>query len=343
MELRNTIETLCRAPGISGWEKNASMAALDLLKPYAPNAEIDAFQNVLGVVRLAEEGKPTVLLDAHIDEIGMIVTHVDAKGFLKVASCGGMDRRLVLGQEVSVYGRKELHGVIAAMPPHLTSSEDGAKVPEIEQILIDVGMEKDEVKKVVALGDRVSIRSDFHSMLGSRVASRALDDRCCVAVILRTLELLQDEKLDCGLSVMFTTQEETGERGAEIAGYRLKPDIAVALDVSFAHTPDADEYKCGKMGKGPMIGMAPSLDRKISAEFVRLAEEKGIPYQTEVMGGTTGTNADAIGTLCGGVRMGLLSVPLKYMHTPIEMIDLADCEAAAQLLAAYLSEVGKGE
>lgn len=341
MELLQMIQTLCAAPGVAGCEHNASAAALELLRAYAPNAEVDAFQNVMGVVRMAGEGQPTVLLDAHIDEIGMTVTHVDAKGFLRVAPCGGVDRRLLLGQEVVVYGKRTLHGVIAAMPPHLTTEDDSRKTPEVEQILIDVGLEKDEVKKLVALGDRVSVRSGFHPLLGSRIASRALDDRCCVAVILRALELLQGRELSCGISVLFSSQEETGERGAKVAGYRMQPDLAVALDVSFAHTPDADEYRCGKLGKGPMIGVAPTLDRELSGRFVQLAERDGIPYQTEVMGGTTGTNADAIGVTRGGVRMGLLSVPLRYMHTPVEVIDLADCEAAAQLLAAFLTEIGK--
>ncbi|MBC8609935.1 Putative aminopeptidase ysdC [uncultured Ruminococcus sp.] len=343
MELLQTIETLCGAVGVSGQEHSAAAAALNLLKEYAPNAEIDPFHNVYGVVRLAKEGQPAVVLDAHIDEIGMIVTYVDTHGFLKVSACGGVDRRLVLGQEVIVHGRQELHGVVAAMPPHLTAGDDSGKVSEIEQILIDVGLTRDEVKKVVALGDRVTIKSGFHSLLGSRIASKSLDDRSCVAVILRTLELLKGQDLSCGLSVMFSAQEETGERGAMIAGYQLKPDIAVALDVSFAHTPDADETKCGKMGAGPMIGMAPTLDRELSQRFVTLAQQNQIPYQTEVMGGATGTNADAIGVLRGGVRMGLLSVPLKYMHTPIEMVDLSDCEATARLLAAFLSEIGKGE
>lgn len=343
MELIQVLETLCKAQGVAGNERNASMEALQLLKPYAPNAEMDSFYNVMGVVRLAEEGQPTIVLDAHIDEIGMIVTHVDSKGFLKVANCGGVDRRLVLGQEVIVYGRQMLHGVIAAMPPHLTSKEDGGKVPEIEQIIIDVGMEKDEVKQIVALGDRVSIKSGFHSLLGGRVASKALDDRCCVAVILRVLELLKEQQLFCGLSVLFSAQEETGERGATIAGYQLNPDIAIALDVSFALTHDANEFKCGRMGKGPMIGIAPTLDSDISRQFVRLAQQHDIPYQTEVMGGTTGTNADALGILRGGVKMGLLSVPLKYMHTPIEMVDIADIESTAKLLATFLSQVGKGE
>lgn len=342
MNLKEKIEILCAAPGIAGYEYGASAAALQLLKEYAPDAQMDAFYNVTGIVREPKEGEKTILLDAHIDEIGMIVTHVDANGFLKVAGCGGVDRRLVLGQEVTVYGKQEISGVIAAMPPHLSSGADEKKVPEIESVLIDIGRTREQAKSIVSLGDRVGIRSEFQQLLGNRVSSKALDDRCAVAIILEVLQRLQGKELHCGLSVLFSSQEETGEKGARIAGYRMKPDLAVALDVSFAHTPDADEYKCGKMGKGVMVGISPTLDRQMCSDFVRIAQQKGIPYQTEVMGGTTGTNADSIGTLRGGVRMGLLSIPLKYMHTPVEVIDLGDCESVAVLLTEYLMQFGKG-
>lgn len=340
MELREMLETLCNAPGISGNETNAAQTALEYLKEYAPDAAADAHHNVYGEVCPAPDGQPKVLLDAHIDEIGLIVTKVDSAGFLKAAACGGVDRRLLLGQEVAVYGRETLSGVIASMPPHLASGEK--KVPEVDEILIDIGMDAEKAAAVVRPGDRATLVSGFHDMAGSRVVSHALDDRSGVAVLLRALELLKGKKLNCGLSVLFSAQEETGERGAAIAGYGLNPDIGIAVDVSFAHTPDADEDKCGKLGKGVMIGIAASLDQEISNTMRAVAEEKGIPYQTEVMGGMTGTNADAIGVLRGGARMGLLSIPLRYMHTPVEMIDLNDCEHTAQLLAAYIEQIGEG-
>jgi putative aminopeptidase FrvX len=341
MELKERIKTLCSAPGIAGYEYGASAAALQMLREFAPDAEMDAFYNVTGVVRPPKDGEPMILLDAHIDEIGMIVTHIDSNGFLKVSSCGGVDRRLVLGQEVVVYGKKELSGVIAATPPHLSSSSDEMKTPEVESVLIDIGMNREQARSVVSLGDRVSIRSCFQTLCGTRITSKALDDRCGVAIILEVLQRIQNMPLSCGLSILFSSQEETGEKGAQIAGYRMKPDIAVALDVSFAHTPDADEYKCGKMGNGVMIGIAPTLDQQIYQDFVRIAEDKKIPYQTEVMGRTTGTNADNLGLLRGGVRTGLLSIPLKYMHTPVEVIDLADCESVAALLSEYLLQFGR--
>lgn len=340
MELVELLENLCAAPGIAGAENGASQLALQYLKRHANTAYIDDFNNVIGIIRKPLEGEKTVLLDAHIDEIGMIVTSIDRQGFLRVANCGGVDRRLLLGQQVTIYAKEPVPGIVATLPPHLTGSDD-RKVPEAEEILIDIGRNKEEAEKIVRPGDRVAINSVFHKLLGNRVSSRALDDRSGVAAILMALEQIRGKTLSCGVSVLFSAQEETGERGAAIAGYALDPDIAISIDVSFAHTPDAPEHRCGKMGNGVMIGIAPTLNRDISDRFVKLAQAVEIPYQLEVMGGTTGTNADTIGIQRGGIQTGLLSIPQKYMHTPIEMIDLKDLKAVSNLLAAYLLTFGK--
>lgn len=341
MDMLKLTQELCAAPGVSGLEEAASQKALEYLREFADQAYLDDFQNVIGIVRRPREGEKTILLDAHIDQIGLIVTYIDDNGFLKVANCGGVDRRLVLAQQVTVFGVKPVTGIIATKPPHLTTKEDSGKVPEIDEILIDVGMTKEEAEKVIPLGSRVIIDSSFHSLMGQKIASCALDDRIGVAAVLRALELVKGKKLGCGISVLFSSQEETGERGAMTAGFDLEPDISLSVDVSFAYTPDASPYKCGKMGKGVMIGVAPSLSKPVYEKLIYLAEEGQIPHQLEVMGGATGTNADTIGTLKGGVATGLLSVPLKYMHTPVEVVDLDDVESVAQLIAAYLMSFGE--
>ncbi|MGI5959498.1 MAG: M42 family metallopeptidase [Massiliimalia sp.] len=334
MELAEILKTLCAETGISGEENSASQKAAELLKPYAQQVYLDDFNNVIAVIRQAQKDEPTVLLDAHIDEIGMIVTAIDESGFLHVSNCGGVDRRLLLGQEVTVYtSQGNLPGVSAPV-------EEEDKVPEMKEILIDLGMTKEEAEGCVRLGDRVGIRGYWNPLLGNQVSSKALDDRCGVAAILSALELLKEKELHCGVAVLFSAQEEVGEAGAKIAAFRLEPDIAIGLDVSFAKTPDAPAYTCGIMGKGPMIGIAPTLTRSISQRLIDLAEQHNIPYQVEVMGGRTGTNLDGIGIQKGGIRTGLISIPQKYMHTPIEVIDLQDLEWVAQLLAQYVQSVG---
>lgn len=335
MEMQHTLQALCEAPGVGGQEQSVSHIAHKILCEYAPSAEIDSFHNVMGVVKMPEQNKPMVLLDAHIDQIGFIITHIDANGFVRVGACGGVDRRVLEGQEVILYGKRSIVGVVATMPPHLTDGKQ-EKVPEVESILIDTGLSKQQLTSMISVGDCALLRPSFHTLLGTRVASGGLDDRCGVAVILKVLDLLRDKQTTCGISVLFSAQEEVGQRGAQIASYKMKPDIAIAVDVSFAKTPDVSEWDCKEMGEGGMVGISPTLDREISHDLIALAKQNNIPYQTEVMKGVTGTNADVIGTVRGGVRTGLVSIPLKYMHTPVEVIDIQDCENVAKLLAAYL-------
>lgn len=339
MKSKEVLKHLCTSTGISGEETSVSEIALTYLKQYAQEAYIDEFNNVIGVIKKAEKNQPSILLDAHIDEIGMVVTYIDSNGFLRVSNCGGVDRRLLLGQQVTICAKQTIPGIIATLPPHLTGTEE-KKVPDIDDILIDIGMSYQEAQKVVRLGDRVMIHSEFCDLLGSRISSKALDDRCGIVAILEALEQLKDKELHCGLTVLFSAQEETGERGAAIASYELNPDIALAVDVSFAHTPDARAHQCGKLGKGVMIGIAPTLNKKVYQKLIALAKAQQIPFQEEVMGGKTGTNADVIGVQHGGIQTGLLSIPLKYMHTPIEVIDINDLENVSNLLAQYILSFG---
>lgn len=335
MDLEKSIMSLADTRGVSGDEKAAAELALSMLKSYTDDCFIKN-GNVIG--RFGRKGaKPHILLDAHIDQIGFTVTHITDDGFLKIAGCGGIDRRLLLAQQVTVLGSKPLDGVICAIPPHLETDE--SKVPEMEDICVDVGLSKARAEEMISLGDKIVFSSRCEKLQGDRITGAALDDRCGVAAILRALELVKDKALQCELTVMFSTQEEVGERGAKIGAFDIEPDIAIAVDVSFALTSDDSELKCGKMGGGCMIGFSPVLDRELSKRFKAVAEKNDLPYQIEVMSGTTGTNADRFSVNKNGVKSVTLSIPLKYMHTPVEVISLSDVENTAQLIAAYITEV----
>lgn len=335
MDLEKSIMSFADAWGVSGDETDAAELALSMLKSYTDDCFIKN-GNVIG--RIGCKGaKPHILLDAHIDQIGFTVTHITDDGFLKIAGCGGIDRRLLLAQQVTVLGSKPLDGVICAIPPHLETDE--SKVPEMEDICVDVGLSKTRVEEMISLGDKVVFSSKCEKLMGDRITGAALDDRCGVAAILRALELVKDKALQCELTVMFSTQEEVGERGAKIGAFDIEPDIAIAVDVSFALTAGDSEVKCGKMGGGCMIGFSPVLDREFSQRFKVVAEKNDLPYQIEVMSGTTGTNADRFSVNKYGVKAVTLSIPLKYMHTPVEVISLSDVENTAQLIAAYITEV----
>lgn len=305
---------------------------------FIPNVKIDTLGSVVASFG-NPEAKRHILLDAHLDQIGMLVTSVDENGFLKVARDGGMDRRVLPGSRVVVYGKETLNGIVCCLPPHLT---DGGEdhVPDITEMAVDVGLTKEEANELVQPGDVVLLPGEPRRLLGSRVTGAALDDRAGCAALIRCAQLLQETTLSCRVTVLLSTREEVGSQGAETAAFREEPDMAIAVDVSFADQPGVPAHKCGKLSEGPMIGVSPVLDKNITETLKRLAKENEIPFQLEVMGGTTGTNADEINVTRGGVPCGLVSIPQRNMHTPAEICDLKDIENVARLLAAFIREVG---
>ena len=342
MTTLDTLKTLCAAPGVAGEEFPAAEAAARLLREVSDAVEIDAFGNVTASLP-GEDGAPVILLDAHIDQIGLIVTHIEENGFLRAASCGGIDRRLMLGQEVRILGRKPLSGVVAAKPPHLSTEEEREKVPEITDLAIDTGFSAETLRELVRPGDRITLCGEFSELQNGCVSSPSLDDRAGAAAILHALRLLKGKKLPYTVCALFSAQEETGGPGAAVSAFRAKPDEAIAVDVSFARSEGVPD-RCPRLGDGAMIGVAPILNRGMFDELLALAEERGIPHTIEAMGGSTGTNADGIAPAAGGVRTGLLSIPQRYMHTPVEVVRLSDVEAVGELIAAYiLRDTAEGE
>ena len=330
------LRMLTEAGGVSGDEGEASAAAARLLERYAQDVRTDPFGNVTGYVPARCEGAKTLLLDAHIDRVGFIVTYIDEDGFIKIGACGSPDMRAVLAQSVTIHGRRDVRGVISVLPPHV--SADRSHVPEAGELCVDVGMTRDEALSVIAQGDRVTINSAWRECCG-RVSAPAIDDRSGVCVILEALKKLRGEKPAYNLAVCFSSQEETGERGAKQAAFRIAPDEAIAVDVSFGDTPDGSPEETAKLGSGVMIGFSPALDKDMSRRLRALAEKRGIAHTSEVMPQTTGTNADAISVSGAGVRCCTLSFPIRYMHTPAELADPRDMEAAAELIYRYI----KGE
>ncbi|MCL2107333.1 MAG: M42 family peptidase, partial [Oscillospiraceae bacterium] len=283
-----------------------------------------------------------ILLDAHLDQVGLIVTSIEEDGFLRAAKCGGLDLRTLMAQEVTVHGAEALYGVVPAQPPHLAFSQGMESALEEKEIFIDIGLPKAEAERLVPLGSRVSLRGEPTRLHGSRFTAPALDNRAGVAAILRCLELLEG-KPACRLTVLFSVQEETTGSGARGGAFAIQPEEAIAVDVSFARAPGVDPGEAqGVLGKGTMIGFAPSLDLAVSERLASIAGKEDIPFTREIMGGASGTNADRIQTAGGGVPCGLLSIPLRNMHTAAELLDLGDVEATARLLAAYLIERGRG-
>lgn len=331
MDLKQLCFSLCQKAGTSGDEKDISLYIKELTDEYIP-CEIDRLGNVRGTLQGKHEH---ILLDAHIDQIGMVVRGVDDKGFLLIDKVGGADLRVLTGAEVTVWGKKPLFGVISSVPPHLKKDSSDSSL-DIKAMAVDVGLSKQEAESLIEIGDRITLRCSQGELFGDKIYSGSLDDRAGVAAILRALEMTKGKLKNITLSVLFSSQEETGGSGAKTGAFAIMPDRAIAVDVGFGNDPYTDKAQTISLGGGPSIGISPILDRDFVSELKDICKNENIPYQHDVMSGRTGTNADCINITGRGVKTALLSVPLRYMHTGNEIVATEDIENTARLIACYL-------
>ena len=332
MDLFNTLSSLCNSAGLPGQQE-----ILDVAESYLKEMG-ETTRDVNGsLVCTVGNGSHRVMLDAHIDEIGFLVTCIDGD-FIRVAACGGIDRRTVIEQEVVVYGKEALFGVFAGLPPHL--KKDEKKAPAVDDLLIDCGLQHDKLVELVSPGDRVGFRSPLVKMANDCVTSKSLDNRAGVAAIIMAASLVDTKAADCTLILSLSAQEELGCRGARTVAFAQEVDEAIVVDVSFGNGPDVSERECGKIGEGAMIGVSPVLNSVATNKLISLAKEKDIPYQLEVTGRSTGTNADVISITKSGIRTSLVSIPLRNMHTSCEVVSLKDIDSCARLIAEYVMNGG---
>ncbi|WOC32136.1 MULTISPECIES: zinc-binding metallopeptidase family protein [Caproicibacterium] len=339
MKVERILKTLCAAVGTSGDEAAPVREALGLTG--LPDGQVDALGN--GSVTLgAADARLHLLLEAHMDQVGMVVTSVEEHGFLHFANCGGADARVMPGCPVRVFASEAaqpLLGVVGSVPPHL--NKDGTdKVPKTEDMTIDLGLPAAKVNVQVRPGDRVVPVYTPKMLLGTRMASAALDDRAGAAALVRCAQMLQKVALP-GVKVtfLFSTREEVGGQGARTAAYTADAEQAICVDVSFAAQPGVKPEVSWKLGGGVMIGAAPILNRAMGRKLAALAQRESIPYKWDVMGGSTGTNCDEVAVARGGVQTALLSIPERSMHTPAEVVDLQDVEDTARLMAVYVCDL----
>lgn len=339
MLLKELITDLCGLSAPSGFEERAFARAKELLSPYVDEIKTDALGNLLAVKRCGKEGAKTLMFDAHMDEIGLIVTGIE-KGFLRFANIGGIDPRMLPAREIKVLTEPPIFGVIDTMPPHALSEEDMDKTIDAKKLFIDIGMRDEEAKKRVPLGTPAVFAGGVDELSENVLCGKSLDDRSCVAIIIKTMELLSEKDLNVDLCCLFSTQEELGTRGAITGAYGAAPDYAIALDVTFASTPDSKKSEVLEMRKGAAIGVGPSMNRNITNMLIKTAQEKNIPYQLEIMGGDSGTNGWVIQVCREGIVTGIVSLPIRYMHSPVETMDISDAEAIVSLLTEFTLRLG---
>ena len=336
MNIKDTARELCALNGPSGFEEAVASRVKELLTPLVDEVRTDSMGNVLGLRRCGREGARRLLLDAHMDEVGFIVTEV-TEGFLKFAALGGLDARTLPGREVWVLSPEgPLYGVIACLPPHVLTAEQKEQAVEIKNLFIDLGLSREEAEKRVPIGTPGVFEGSMFDLQGDNFVSKALDDRLCAAVVLQVLDDLRGEALPCDVAVLLSSQEEVGLRGAASGAFALEPDWCIAVDVTHARTPDAPREETFEAGKGCTVGVGPNANRALTAAVMEAGKAKGIPFSVEVMPKSSGTDGWAIQITRQGVATAIVSVPVKYMHSPVETASLADAEAAAGLITAFI-------
>lgn len=335
MDFYSVLSELTGLSGPAGREEPVTRRAETLLKPLVDRVETDRMGNLFGYKSCGREHARTVLLDAHLDEIGFIVTGHD-KGFVRFGTLGRIDPRILPDQKVRFAVSPALVGVVACLPPHVQDSADYDRVTPAGELLIDTGLAEDEAKALLPVGTFGTFEGECFPLGDEQISGRALDDRAGFAVLLRVMELLRDRSPAVNVVVCGSVQEEVGHRGAKTAAFAVDPDACVVVDVTYGRTPDAPKDRTFEMGGGPCIGLGPNCHRGMAAALRSAARDKNIPFQLEVMEGNTHTNGWAIQVARSGVATAIVSIPLKYMHSPVETVHRDDLENTAQLIAGYL-------
>ncbi len=360
------LKALLEAPSPTGCEMAAANIVRSHLAPIADEIATDSMGSVQ--VRLNgsdREAVPAVMLAAHMDEIGLMVTYISDDGFLSVSAVGGVDAAILPGMRMDVHTQsKTLRGVVGRKPIHLIDADERKTVTPLDKMVIDLGLPADEVKKLVRIGDEITFGVGFEEFGADMAVSRAFDDKCGVWVAMRVMEKLAKGKRGSkgaaggagaakssrvqgrankgDFIIAATTQEEIGTRGAMTSAYSVCPDVAIAFDVTHATDyPGIEKTKYGNIvcGGGPVIARGPNINPVVFDLLVAAAEREGIPYQIEAEPGVTGTDARAIQVTRGGIPCGLISVPLRYMHTPTEVVCLSDLNNAVRLIARFVSDL----
>lgn len=344
------LEALLHTPSVTGTEVALASLVRERLEGAADEIDTDVMGSVharvFGTAHGAEgeEAVPSVMVAAHMDEIGLMVHYISDEGFLSVSAVGGVDAGLLPGMRMDVHTeRGVLRGVVSRPPIHLIPVDDRKQVVPIDKLVIDLGLPGKEVRELVSVGDTVTFGVSFEKFGRKLGLSRAFDDKAGVFVACRVAEELAKAKTVKADYICCTTvQEEIGLRGGLTSAYSVEPDVAIAVDVTHATDyPGIDQVKHGKieLGAGPVIARGPNVNPVVFERLVAAAKKEKIAYQVEAEPAVTGTDAGQMQVQRGGRATGLVSIPLRYMHTPTEVISLADVEACIKMLVRFVRDL----
>lgn len=345
MEIIPLLKQLAEVNGISGYEGPARDLVRQTWQPFVDEMHVGKLGSLIalkrgsgpeGSIELAEIPRPKLMLAAHMDENGLMVSGIE-KGFLRISQVGGPDRRTLLGLEVIVHGQRDLPGIVATRPPHVLPAGERKKAVPWDKLFVDVGLPAEEVEQLVTIGDLISTRREMVELENRRVAGKAMDDRACVAAVTLALEQLSNMKHTWDVFAVATVQEETGLKGAIASTYGVAPDVAVALDVTFGRQPGVSDEDSFPLGEGPAIGVGPNCHPGLVARLKKVCQDLEISYHIEPLPGRSGTDGWAIQVSREGVPTALVGIPIRYMHQPVETLAVQDVERVGRLLAAFVA------
>ena len=342
METKVFLELLSNGKGISGYEYPLQSTIISAFEEHLDDVSVDKLGNVIGVKKGTYKDKENnikIMLAAHMDEIGLMVKDIEENGFIRFTNIGGIDPRTILGQEVIVHGIEDLFGVIGSKPPHLQDASEQNKAIKMEDMTIDIGYPKEKVEELVSIGDPITIRRNVKDLLGKRIAGKALDDRAGVAALYECMKELEKIHHEADIYFVTTVQEEVSMAGALVSSYSINPDIGIAIDVGFGATPELPKSSTIELGKGPGITLGGNIHPNLRKKLVSIAKEYNIPNQVEISPGPTGTDARAMQITRDGIPSLLLSIPLRYMHTSVELLDMDDICNTGKLLAFFIASI----
>jgi endoglucanase len=341
MEAIAFLRHLSEAAGVSGYEGDVGVLVIEQYGQFADEVCTDKLGNVIALKLGEGQGaKPRIMLAGHMDEIGLMVTQ-QKEAFLQFTSVGGIDPRVLLGQEVIVHGRRDLPGIIGSRPPHVLPRAERQRPRPIEDLFIDIGLPQEVVGELVRVGDLATIRRPFVELKNGWVAGKAFDDRAAVAAIGLCLAELSRMRHQWDVYAVATVQEEVGLRGAITSTYGIAPLVGIAIDLGFGAAPGHPEGASLKMDKGPAIALGGNIHPEVHGRLVEAAQGLEIPHQIEAIPGRTGTDAWAMQVTREGIPTGLLSIPSRYMHTSVETLVIRDVERTGRLLAGFISRLDR--